>query len=364
MGQEHFKGLIYTLANEDSLVESELLPDHTEKVIAIAGSGSRIIPLLTKSPQQLVCVDFSLEQLYLTELRIECVRNLDYNEFIQFFGYPNPNSPNQSREDLFKKLVTLSCPCREYFLNFFSSTSWSSLLYSGKWEQTVQKFSKVIRKFVGTKGLNIFECKTLEEQRAYYSHKFPQRAWHFFLRIYAALMAITWKVKPGIFPHVDPKISFFQTYKKCFDQMFLNTIARENYMLQLIFFGEIIFPEALPAECNPTLFHQAKKALPKTEISYIQDDIISTLEKSESKSGFISFSNAPSYFPNEMAKNYLVRIASQLSESATLVIRNFLNDPTIACLDGFTDVSKHYSLILAKEITKTYEIQVFRYSRG
>ncbi|HHF7376123.1 DUF3419 family protein [Legionella bozemanae] len=362
MGQAHFNGLVYTLANEDSVVESELLPDHTERVIAIAGSGSRIIPLLTKSPQELICVDLSLEQLYLTELRIESVRHLNHNEFIQFLGYPTASSSTQSREDLFKKIITLRPETQEYFLNVFGNSNWSPLLYSGKWEQTVRKFSMVIRKFVGKKGLKIFDCKTLEEQKTYYTHKFPKKAWHFFLRIYAALMAITWKIKPGIFPQVDPKISFYHTYKKCFDQMFLNTLARENYMLQLIFFGEIIFSEALPVECDPIVFYQAKKALLQTKVSYIQEDIISTLEKSENKSGFISLSNAPSYFPKEMAQSYLSRIASQLSESATLVVRNFLNDPTIACLDGFTDVSEHYSDILAKEITKTYEIQIFRYS--
>lgn len=363
MGQAHFTGLVYTLANEDSVIESELLSDNTERVIAIAGSGSRIIPLLTKSPQELVCVDLSLEQLYLTELRIESLRHLDHNEFIQFFGYPTSNSCNQNREDLFNKLVTLSSAAREYFLNLFRSIYWNSILYSGKWEQTVHKASIFIRKFVGKKGLKIFDCKTLKEQQAYYSNQFPQNAWHCFLWIYAALMTITWKVKPGIFPQVDPKISFYHTYKKCFDQMFMNTLARENYMLQLIFFGEIIYPDALPAECNPVLFHQAKKGLSKTKVSYIQGDILSTLERSERPSDFISFSNAPSYFPNEIAKNYLVRIASHLSESATLVVRNFLNEPTSVCLDGFTDVSDYYTDILVKEITKTYDIQVIRHTK-
>ncbi|CAM3004265.1 S-adenosylmethionine:diacylglycerol 3-amino-3-carboxypropyl transferase [Legionella steigerwaltii] len=364
MGQAHFNGLVYTLTNEDSIVESELLPDNTERVIAIAGSGSRIVPLLTKSPQELVCVDLSVEQLYLTELRIESVRHLSHDEFIQFFGYPSANDSALSREELFKKLVTLSPSAKEFFLNLFSNTSWKSLLYSGKWEQSARKFSRFIRKFVGKKGLKIFDCETLEEQRAYYAHQFPQRAWRCFLRIYAVLMRITWKVKPGIFPQVDPKISFYQTYKKIFDEMFLNTLARKNYILQLIFHGEIISPEALPAECDPLLFQEAKKALLKTKISYIQDDIISTIEKSKNKSGFISFSNAPSYFPHELARNYLERIASQLSESAILVVRHFLNDPAMACLDGFTDVSERYSDILAKEITKTYEIQILHNSKA
>ena len=358
MGQAHFNGLVYTLTNEDSLVEAELLPDNTERVIAIAGSGSRIVPLLTKSPKELVCVDLSVEQLYLTELRVESVRHLSRDEFIQFFGYPSASDSAQNREVLFKKLVSLSPAAKDFFLNLFSNTSWKPLLYSGKWEQSVRKFSLFIQKFVGKKGLKIFDCVTLEEQKAYYAQQFPQKAWHCFLRIYAVLMRITWKVKPNIFPQVDPNISFYQLYKKIFDEMFFNTLARENYILQLIFYGKIIFPEALPAECDPLLFQKAKEALLTTQISYVQDDIISVIEKSKTKNGFISFSNAPSYFPQAMARNYLERIASQLSESAILVVRHFLNDPAIACLDGFTDVSERYADILAKEITKTYEIQI------
>ena len=114
MGQAHFNGLVYTLTNEDSLVEAELLPDNTERVIAIAGSGSRIVPLLTKSPKELVCVDLSVEQLYLTELRVESVRHLSRDEFIQFFGYPSASDSAQNREALFKKLVTFP-PLRTFF---------------------------------------------------------------------------------------------------------------------------------------------------------------------------------------------------------------------------------------------------------
>ncbi|MFJ1269086.1 DUF3419 family protein [Legionella lytica] len=363
MGQAHFNGLVYTLANEDSAIEAELLAENTAQVVAIAGSGSRIIPLLAKCPQELICVDLSLEQLYLTELRVESVRHLQHNEFLEFFGYPSADTTAQTREILFNKLVTLKPETKVYFLNLFRKNAWTPLLYSGKWEQTVRKMSKFIRKFVGKKGLRIFDCMTLAEQKAYYSHQFPQKAWTCFLRIYAVLMSITLKIKPGIFPQVDPKISFYKTYKKCFDDMFLNTLARKNYMLQLIFFGEITSPKALPAECNPTLFAQAKKALLNTQVDYIQEDIVSTLEKNENKSKFVSLSNAPSYFSNEMAATYLTRIASQLSESATLVVRHFLNDPAITCLDGFTDVSEHYSDILNKEITKTYQIQVIQYTK-
>src|SRR4051812_41277723 len=108
MGQAHFKGLVYTLANEDSAFEASILPTDQKVVFAIAGSGSRVLPLLSKNPKKLVCVDLSKEQLYLTELRIESLRSLSHNEFLQFWGYPSQRQGD--RKSLFGKIQFLSAP--------------------------------------------------------------------------------------------------------------------------------------------------------------------------------------------------------------------------------------------------------------
>ena len=89
MSFEYFsKKLNYTLANEDTATELAILPRGLKHVVAVAGSGGRVLPLFAQNPQHVSCVDLSLEQLMLTELRIAAAQVLQHSEFLSFFGYP------------------------------------------------------------------------------------------------------------------------------------------------------------------------------------------------------------------------------------------------------------------------------------
>ena len=68
MSEVYFSKLNYSFANEDTTVEMEILPKGAQRVVCVAGSGSRVLPLLAKKPHKLVCADLSEQQLYITEL--------------------------------------------------------------------------------------------------------------------------------------------------------------------------------------------------------------------------------------------------------------------------------------------------------
>src|SRR5690242_14647125 len=139
MSQKHFFGLNYTLANEDSSFEHSLLKPGMNHICSIAGSGGRVIPLLMATPKRLTSCDVSQDQLYLTELRIESIRNLDHLEYLQFWSYPSFSCSAELRKTLFQKIAfpllgpelqVLSLEAREYFIRFFEMTDWSTILYA------------------------------------------------------------------------------------------------------------------------------------------------------------------------------------------------------------------------------------------
>ena len=107
MKKGYFDDLNYTLGNEDSSLEYNLLPKDTKHVLAIAGSGSRILPLLAKHPKKLTCIDTSSLQLYLTELRIETLRSLEYDKFLAFWGYPTHSLAPEERKKVLTELAGL-----------------------------------------------------------------------------------------------------------------------------------------------------------------------------------------------------------------------------------------------------------------
>ena len=88
MTYKYFSGLKYTLANEDTGFELTLVKKFKPKVIvSVAGSGSRSFPLLINNFSKLYCLDINESQLLLCELRLRTYLDLNYNEFIAFWGY-------------------------------------------------------------------------------------------------------------------------------------------------------------------------------------------------------------------------------------------------------------------------------------
>ena len=88
MSEQYFSSLNYSLANEDASVETGVLPYGSSQVLSIAGSGGRVIPLASKQPKKIICVDVCKVQLHLTEMRFSALRNLNFDEYLKLLGYP------------------------------------------------------------------------------------------------------------------------------------------------------------------------------------------------------------------------------------------------------------------------------------
>lgn len=367
MSQSHFFGLNYTLANEDSHFEYSVLKSNLNHVLSIAGSGGRIIPLLARSPRILTCVDLSQEQLFLTELRIESIRHLSHTEYLQFWGFPTSMQEEEKvrdlfyvkRKPLFLLIRSLSPAARSYFQNLFEKQKWKRILYLGRYERNARSLSRIIRFFIGKAGFKLFTFHSLEEQREYLKQNFPWKRWTLFIFLYSHFLAGLWRIKPERFPLKNLKAGFFRIYSDSFERMFKNTLARENFLLQLLFFGELIYPDACPLECRPIIFNQAKEALKTTQVIYRLQDAIQTISESKTLIDFVSFSNAPSYFQRDLHKTYLTRIATGLSPKALVVVRNFLHCPRSLHLSGYDEVTDQFRELALQEGTQSYDIRIY-----
>ena len=79
MAEKYFKSLNYSLANEDTWPEVRLMRKwKPKKILSVAGSGGRSLPLLAGNPESLHVVDLSEEQLWLGSLREETIRKCSY----------------------------------------------------------------------------------------------------------------------------------------------------------------------------------------------------------------------------------------------------------------------------------------------
>ncbi len=353
----YFHHLNYSLGNEDTSVEYGVLPEEVGRVLCVAGSGSRVLPLVARRPGQVVCVDISPDQLHLTELRVEAARVLTHAEYLQFFGYPpHPADPDQRRR-LFDR-VALTDATRAYFLDVFDHRDWESILYDGRWERTFGKLAKLNRLLTRSRGRGLFEARTPEEHAAYLRDQFPRTAWLLTLLLLGNPIVFNLMLYKGDFPRKNVPGTPFGFYRRAFDKLFALGPARDNFFLQIVFFGRLEMEEGNPLECRPDVYHDIQQALAATELEYLNGDIIE-VAKTSAPFDFVSLSDVPSYFAPPREQSYLQEIYPALNDRARVVVRYYLRKPERADRSGYRDITASFDGPIAREKVGVYDIEVF-----
>ena len=150
----YFSSLNYSLGDEDAALELALLPERAGHVLAVAGSGGRVLPLLAKQPRKLTCVDISPSQVAFTRLRLALLRALDRDGFVGFMGY-RPGVGSGRRRAVFNEL-DLPSPDRALLRGMFDSVGWRAPIYLGRFERTLRQLARVNQFFTGRAGRGIF----------------------------------------------------------------------------------------------------------------------------------------------------------------------------------------------------------------
>jgi len=355
MGKKYFKDLNYSLGDEDSRVELGILPLKLNSVAAIAGSGGRVLPLLAKYPANLFCVDIVEEQLKLTEFRISALKQFTYEDYLGVLGYPPyAFSPNKRKEVI--KGMELSASCREYIEGICTNHNWTEIIYYGKFEKTLIKFSKFIRLILGNEIEKIFQLKSSSDRQVYFDSKFPFWKWKiilFLLGNSAVLNSILYK---GEFPKKNLKKSSYKIYEDIFNSLFYSYNAKESFFLQLVLLGKLKFQEGNPIECDSLIYNKAKDAIKSCNISYIKGDILSDLPGAID---FISLSDVPSFFKNDKEKSFLQDLKTKVNNSSYIIVRAHMRVPNPE-LNGFSLINDQYDDLLKEERTQLWKFFIYK----
>ncbi len=128
----YFQGFNYSLANEDNFLEINLAKSlRSKNILTIAGSGNRSLFLSSIKPDNLTIIDTSKKQLDYCKYKERLVKK---NNLEQYWRVLNEGP-----------------------------------LYLGNYEQTLIKYSKIIKLIVGKKHLEkLCSFNSIEEQQEYY----------------------------------------------------------------------------------------------------------------------------------------------------------------------------------------------------
>lgn len=365
MAEKYFKSLNYSLANEDTWPEVRLMKKwKPRKIVSVAGSGGRSLPLLAGNPSELHVIDLSLQQLWLGSLREETIRKCTHEDFLLFWGYPPFEGVpyNRRRKEIFS-ILELSEEARGYFSSLFESVSWNTILYEGKWEKTFHKFSYITRLLIGPRILQeSLSCLTPQEQQKYFSEKFPPARWDLVFKILGNATVFNALLYKGHFVKKNVPESHFDYYRSAFSRIFGQTLLRANFFAQLCFFGKIVTKEAIPVEGDREVFESMKSWLLTHRTKGWQGNILELIPR-ESALGhidFLSFSDVPSYFEGDTEKNYLQIVRPKISIGGVVIIRNYLRLPEGPDLSGYEDISSEVQEAFTDEKVQMYMVRAYR----
>lgn len=365
MADKYFKSLNYSLANEDTWPEVRLVRKwQPKKILSVAGSGGRSLPLLAGSPAELHVVDLSAQQLWLGSLREETIRKCSHEDFLLFWGYPpyDQIAYNKKRKEIFQHLE-LSGEARGYFETLFTSVGWNTILYSGKWEKTFNKFSYITRIVMGPSVLKrSLACLTPEEQVEFEKKEFPRARWDLVFRILGNATVFNALLYKGHFVKKNVPESHFDYYKMAFARIFSRTLLRANFFAQLCFFGKIVTREAIPVEGDPVVFQAMKEWLLKNRTTSHLGNILELVPASDMPGAidFFSFSDVPSYFEGETEKKFLQLIRPKLSIGGVVIVRNYLRLPVSPDLTGLEDITAEVEEAFHDEKVQMYMVRAYR----
>lgn len=356
-------GLNYTLSNEDTRVEQSLLEKNKGNIFAIGGSGARVLPLIAQNPKHVFVVDLSDLQLKLVELRYEAAKQLQYDEYLYFFGYrgglPGGNTKGDSRLELFKSLK-LSAETQAFWLKQKDAWTPRGFIYQGRWERHFLKLSAIFQKILPIEAEKIFEAQSLEEQKKLYKEYFKPLLFKSFLRIVASEFVFNKFLYKGHFSGVEGKRSDSRPpWKMIFEEftrIFETQLVRKNYFFQMLFLGKVKYEEGLPVSERLETFLQVKAS--KTQVTYHAMNLTDGLNLSDWD--FISLSDTISYLTQDEMKTMYETLNSHSKSGCIAVIRSFLRGSQTQALPGWQRMKSAEKEAHALDGTGVYQFQILK----
>ncbi len=356
MAEVYFQGLNYSLANEDTWVEYKLAPENAKSYFAVCGSGSRVIPLLAKNPQELHIVDLSEAQLKLFRLRLEAIKKLTYEEYLYFLGYDN-HSSKESRADLFSRL-TLSEDDQQYWKHFEKDWLPSGLIYLGRWERHFMMLGRLFQRLTFSNLLPLFATHSFQEQQAIREKYWKEKLFILYTRIVMNEWVANKLLYKGHFAGATDKktmkMSAADYVSSEFNDLFKNTWVKSNYFLQLIFLNKVTFKEAFPAECDEALFDKIKHGT--TKIFFHQKNLLELLK--ERPHDFYSLSDTFSYMSDSEVANFLSSLPEEIPHKTLMVIRTFMRKPSFQVVSPWSEQIERNKQLAKEDCTRMYEFSV------
>ncbi|MFN0034448.1 MAG: DUF3419 family protein [Saprospiraceae bacterium] len=157
-----------------------------ERVLSIGSAGDNCLALLADDPSLVVAADLNQAQLYLIELKMAAIRELDYGSLLGFLGFATSAAQRVNRLKIYAQLSPLLSEDARRFWDSQSSDVEAGVAHSGKFERYFQMFAHRILPFIHSQKTveALLAPKSAEAQRDFYHEKWNTWRWRLLFKLF------------------------------------------------------------------------------------------------------------------------------------------------------------------------------------
>lgn len=321
MSSRFFETLNYSSCNEDWRTERRALqigPD--DRVLCVTGSGDRPLHLLLDDPRSVVSIDANPMQGHLLRLKSAALQALPYPRYAKLLGL----TPSRERIALLEAVEEHLAPETRAVWRARQWMIARGVLYQGRWERYYRSISRVARLLRGGAIRRLFAFDELTAQQEFVERVWDRRWWRLvFDLLCSRTFSRVFLRDPAFYAHVDPEMRVGRYVYEGMLGALRRTLARENFMLSLVFRG-VLPPDDLPPYLAPDGFERLRTRVDRVEVETA--DLLGYLERAPAGSFTrFSLSDVPSYLDQAGFERLLEAVASAAAPGARFCIRQFLS---------------------------------------
>jgi S-adenosylmethionine-diacylglycerol 3-amino-3-carboxypropyl transferase len=278
--------IVFSACNEDSASELRAFgPLEGRRVMCVTAGGGRVLNLLAGRPKMIWAVDLNPAQNALLELKIAALRELDHGAYLRLLGV----HPERDRLALYHRVRQRLSTGAQHFFDDHSDLVRRGVLLQGKLERFFTRLALVLR-FAHPLGLGrLFSFGDLAEQRRFLS-RWDTPLWRAVARNVGRRSILrAFSGDPGFYRYVPADVPLHHALYDRVHRYLWNHVARENPLLQLVFFGRYVYEPALPIYLNAATYDRIKAAAAEVHIETITATVEDALDYAGSES-FDAFS--------------------------------------------------------------------------
>lgn len=307
-------GIQYSMCWEDPFILLKALNiSEKDKILSIASGGENVLAMLLKNPKEIVAIDINKEQIYLLKLKLAAIKNLDFNEFVEFLGF----LPSDKRIEIYTRIRDeLSKEEIEYWNNNLANIK-TGVIHSGKFEKYLKIFRRFFLPLIVSKNkiLNFLSLDTLDKQEKYFNRYWNNWRFKLLFSIFFSKKGLSYGRSKDYFKHSNQNDLASYYFEKTKNSLTKIPI-RDNFFMHYILTGTIKTPFKDHPYLDESNFNKLKELIGKIEI--VNEDISNYI--SQLKDKFFSKYNLSDIFEAKSQEEYEIF----LKEIAKISTKNAL----------------------------------------